>query len=677
MKPLSTFRLRRFRFRTSPPSLWLSRLVFPFILGCSGPVLVAQDSDVPAYDVRLTDTGRERFINLNQAIAAALRASLEIQIEAISPQLEADRSLQAEGEFDPTFEIRSRYEKLDTPQTSQEFISTGGSRFQNGQLIGSNRVFAEENLESKTGITGKLRTGTEYDFGFRANRFSNDLTRDDFISRFDPEYRAFAGVSILQPLLRDFGKSVNEAQIRVSRRDKAIADQAFRQTLAGIIKETVAAYYDTYLAYEDAKVKQFDVEVLNRMASEKRDQLERGTATPRDFDEVKNSLAEGYERFLLSQQTLLSRNGDLLMLLQDDFDFDTYPIYLPIESPQGYHPPLDPNELVRQAMEHRPEYLMAVQTVEKLGIVLKYRENQLLPRVDLEGTFGYVGLSGNYGDAFSEAMDGQGHEYGVGFVVRMPFGNREKKGLYAETRHQQRQAILRVKHEEMQTQILVNRHLTAVRTHEKRLEAARMSIRLEEDSLEKSRESLEKGTISESAVMKVERDVRETRLRQYAAAADLQLALIDLWETNGTLLSRFGVVVEDATLAAPAEVLTEVEPVPVVAIEDVVEVSADSTPAEDVSADSRGDRPRKLGSGLLELLSWGGEKKEETGEDSPEDSPEDPVPAVDPEAPGKEGGVEASPAPTPTAAEESPGESVAGDDAGKPRGLRRLFGRKD
>jgi len=514
----------------------------------------AGEDIIQSYDLRLAGAGQETYLELDEAIAAALRSNLDIQIEAIAPQLEEDRTLQAIGEFDPTFESRFRYDNLNTPQTSQEFVGTGGDRFANGNLLTRNRVFAEDNFEGKVGIVGRLRSGTEYDVGVRTNRFVNDLTRDQTVGQFNPEYRTFTGLTFLQPLLQDYGREANEAKITVSYRNKAIADQVFRQTLSGIVKDVIAAYYDAFLSYEDAMVKRFEVEVLRRMAVEKRDQLERGTATELDAAMVKSALAESYERFLLARQTLLTKNGDLLMLMQQEFEFESYPVFLPIDAPSAHRPELDPHALACEAMENRPEYLMAVQNVEKLGVVLKYRENQLLPRVDVEGTIGYSGLSGNYGEAFDQAYGGQGHEYGLGIVVSVPLGNTEKKALYAETENQRRQALIQVKKEELETSILINRHITAVQTHEKRLHAARMSTRIEMDHLEKTRESLEKGAISESALMKVERDVSETRLRQYAAAADLQKSLADLYETSGTLLTRYGVNVAEASSYEPATV---------------------------------------------------------------------------------------------------------------------------
>jgi hypothetical protein len=241
------------------------------------------------------------------------------------------------------------------------------------------------------------------------------------------------------------------------------------------------------------------------------------------------------------------------MLMQQEFDLDAYPVYLPIDPPVGATPEFSSYGLVREAMDKSPSYLIAVENVEKLGVMLKYRENQLLPRVDLEGTMGISGLSGSYGAAFDNTFDGQGHDYGFGISVSMPLGNTEKKALYAETEKQRRQALIRVKKEELEMGIMVNRHISAIQTHKKRLHAARLSIRIAKESLNQARENLEKGIIKESALMKVERDLSETRLRQYAAAADLQKSLADLYDTTGTLLDEYGIKANHAAAIASVE----------------------------------------------------------------------------------------------------------------------------
>ncbi len=512
------------------------------------------EEPLPSYDVRIAERGYEKELRLREAIELALASNLDVQIEAISPLIESQKTLQAEAEFEPAFEAQAKYETIDTPQSSQEFVSSGGTRFQQGQLLGRNRIFAEDNFESKAGIVGKLPWGTTYDIGFRANRFTNNLTRDPTVALFTPEYRTFTGLNFTQPLLRNFGREPNMSRIQVSKKDKLIADQKFRESLSAIIRETVSAYFDSFLAYEELKVRRFEMEMIRSLAEEKRDQLERGTATERDLAVLRSGLAEAYERFLLARQTLLTKNGDLLLLIHSDFDFNRHPVFLPVDLPSSAIPSGSPEALTSRAMKARPAYLMAIEEVEKMGIILKFQENQLLPRLDFEATIGYSGLAGNFGDAFKQTADGTGHEYGMGLTFNMPLGNQLAKSQLEEAYQSKRQAVLRVKQEEMQTQLLINRHLNAVTTHQKRLRAARATTRMQLQNLQIARENLERGTITPAAVVQVEHDIREARLRESSAAADIQKAAIDLRDTCGILLGHYQIEVGDATEQQPAVV---------------------------------------------------------------------------------------------------------------------------
>ncbi|MEO0413481.1 MAG: TolC family protein [Verrucomicrobiota bacterium] len=520
------------------------------VLSCGAPCYAFDD--IPSYDLSIADGAEEKPLSLKQAISKALYSNLEIQIEAVSPQIVAHQGQQNEGVFDPSFEGSLRYDKLETPQSSQEFVSTGGTRFSNGRLFGTNRVFAEDNVESRASIVGRLPAGTEYDVGIRANRFENDLTRDPTVSIFSPEYRTFTGVTFKQPLMRDFGKEVKYSKIYVSRIDKRIADHEFKGKVGAVLLQTIDAYYQTYIALKDLEAKRYEVEVLTKISTETLEQWELGGTAEKDFAAVKSSLAESYERFLLSRQTFLTRNGDLLGLIQEDFSFEDSPVYMTTDSPSESVPDLDPYKLTAKAMKHRPEYLIALEEVEKLGIILRYRENQMMPRVDLDATVGHTSLAGDIGRSFQNSLERQGYEYGVGVSVSVPFANVEKEAQHSETEAMRRQAVLNVKRAELQTQLAIQRHLTAIKTHRRRLEAAKMSIDLEQKSLDRAEENRELGGVTEITVLQIEKSIRNTRIRQYAAAADLQRSLAELRLSSGVLLSHYDVELMDGDTFEPA-----------------------------------------------------------------------------------------------------------------------------
>lgn len=522
----------------------------------SGPeIKVSIDEANPDYlDLQLTGNDSEALLYLKDAIGEALSSNLEIKIEAIVPGIASQRIVQALADFDPVFEARIRYENLLTPQTTQEFVSTGGTpiidnaaagRGSGGNLPGrQSRLFAERNASSDLLLTGRLITGTEYELGLKANRYSNDLTRDPLITSIDPEYRAFAGLSFSQPLLQGFGIQVNKTPILISQSERRIAALDFKSIASQIVKEVAGAYYDLYLSYEDVKVKRFDIGVAQVQISEQREQLERGAATEMDVSIARTVLLESFERFLLARQTMLTKNADLLLRIQTDFDPLNYPLYLPQSAPGMSAPPLDLVRITEDALNYRPEYLAAVETVKKMDVELKYRRNQKMPKLDIEATIGTLGLNDSVSNSFSKAFDHQGHEYGVGLVFSVPLGNRKAKALYSETKKVSNQAVLRVKWEEVQTNILINQKMIGVETHKKRILAARHTREAEELSLEHARDNLEKGGSTEIVVRVIEHTVLEARLREVAAAADMQKALLELWDVNGTLLQRFGILID-------------------------------------------------------------------------------------------------------------------------------------
>ena len=88
--------------RHQRPSLLCCLLWLTIMLVTSSNSSTAE-IETPAHDLRIAGEGREMPLTLHQAIARALRSNLDIQIEAISPQIEAGRTLQATAEFDPTF----------------------------------------------------------------------------------------------------------------------------------------------------------------------------------------------------------------------------------------------------------------------------------------------------------------------------------------------------------------------------------------------------------------------------------------------------------------------------------------------------------------------------------------------------------------------------------------------
>ena len=105
-------------------------------------------------------------------------------------------------------------------------------------------------------------------------------------------------------------------------------------------------------------------------------------------------------------------------------------------------------ESLKEAFAYRPDYNQAKMDIEARHIMVKYTKNQTLPRVDLFGTIGTMGLAGrdqpkctisfgggsrgsptktHWDDVADSMASGDYYNYAVGIKIEFPFGNRFAK----------------------------------------------------------------------------------------------------------------------------------------------------------------------------------------------------------------------------------------------------------
>ena len=428
-------------------------------------------------------------------------------------------------------------------RNTHDFGTTGGAQVGLAKFGGEPRTFGEDNLRSKLGLSGLSTWGTRYEIAVTADKLSNDLSRTSASALFDPEHEAAVEFTVTQPLARNYGPEVQLAQVRVRRANQQASEFQFKQKVLGRIGELVKDYYDLLLAFQDFKTRQAEVGTAAEIAAERREQLERGAIAPSELHLAETEIARAYERFLLARQTLLQVSLDLSRRMGAEGGVEEA-VLLPVSGPAHQVPALERGDLLARALETSPAYRAAQRKVEGLDVEVAFRRDQTRPEVDLEMKYGLNGVGNSRRDAFDAVAAGTGTEYSVGVSLRMPIGNREARGRLAESRLLRRQAELeasRLRHEIMSR---IDKALASVRTHGERVDAVRRTVGMAERNLSEERDRLEKGQVGELAVRRREHELREARLRELTAVVDLEKSLAELWKSDGTLLTRYGVEVE-------------------------------------------------------------------------------------------------------------------------------------
>ena len=84
-----------------------------------------------------------------------------------------------------------------------------------------------------------------------------------------------------------------------------------------------------------------------------------------------------------------------------------------------------------KALTQRPDLQALKLNLEKQGIELKYRRNQLYPQLDLKGTYGQSGSGEDFSGALAIIRKGDAPQYSIGVVLTVPLGNRRERNTYS------------------------------------------------------------------------------------------------------------------------------------------------------------------------------------------------------------------------------------------------------
>lgn len=488
------------------------------------------------------------YLTLNEALHRVLEKSLDVRIEWLNWAVAEQQTRAAWGKFEPAFFLNSNWRDADLPQNALEYVQTGGGVI----VLDEPNQFRQQSLLTQTGLEGRLPLGTQYRVFAGAGEFRNDLNRRQPPAIFYPEYAAALGFSLTQPLLRDFGPAVNLAEVRVSRRNQAIADHQWESRLQRTLARVVLEYHQLIFAVENIGVKRDLVTFARQLVQETRKRQEAGLLSEADVQEAEVAVAVAQEEVISALSQAVERQAPLKNQILGSLDEDAGRIFLPRDGMAAIGAPAERTRLLRTALQQRPEHRAALEEAEKQAVIVRYTRNQLLPRLDLQATLTANGLSGSRSTAFERAYDRQGYDALVGVQLSIPLGNRTARANHAAAEHRRQQAVLNIARSELQIASEIDSFTAQVKAARARLVSTGESLRLAERLLDTEQKRLAQGLARAFDVLKARRDVADARTRQIGALADCHQAATQLALASGTLLERHGIRIDRSGPAARA-----------------------------------------------------------------------------------------------------------------------------
>jgi outer membrane protein TolC len=476
-------------------------------------------------------TNQAKSLTLQECIERALENNLEIKSQRITPTIQTWGVMGAQGVYDPVLSGGINN------QSTTTWLSTSDAA---GLELTTNVTQRTKTWLANADLSGKLPTGATYDF----SALGNHSYGNSFSNAFNT-FSGDTGVTLTQPLLKNFGFGVNAATIRIARENRTIAIQNFIQFVMTTISSVANAYYELVYAIENYKSSVENRELARELLDQNRIQERVGTMSPLDVIQAEAGVAESEQSVITTARAIKDNENTLKRLIcQQVSEFGSATLE-PVDYPPVEMIALDVAESTRRALETRADYQSAYHALESQNITVQFNRNQLWPEVNLTGTYNLNGLGYNY-NSFAGNLDSTRSPFwNVGVVVSVPLGNRQARANYHMAKLDADQALLSLKSLEQDIVVAVDDAVGHVETNLKSVEAARAATRLAQESLDAEQRKLQAGTSTTFLVLQAQTQLATTRVAQIRAEADYHESLVALDLAEGTILAKNNIVLDE------------------------------------------------------------------------------------------------------------------------------------
>ena len=468
-------------------------------------------------------------LTLQRAIELALENNLEIQVQQFTPEI---------VESDVTFE-KARFEPLFAANlNTNDSISPPRSA-----LEGAGQVLAEA-YDFNFNFSQLLQTGTLYEVVF-----NNSRTRtNQLFESFNPSYNSTFFVSVTQPLLRNFGLAVTKAPLHIAQTNRLAEDQRLRQRMMDISLQVEQAYWDLYFAFRELQVQKQSLGQAQELYENNKKQVAVGTMAPLEIVVAEAEVASREELIILSEAAIKNTADRLKVLVfgttePEKWNRDIFPT----DEPQLREIQIDEGTAISRALADNPDIKAIQLDLQSNKLNTKLNANGLRPQLDLQASVGYEGLGGStqilddnfppnvistipggYSDAIDTLFDNR--TWRVGFIVGIPIGNKAAEARFIRADLTEKQTAKFLENAKQQLTLNVRTTLRNLESDGKRLEAARVSRRLQEKKLEAEKKKLNVGLSTNFIVLDFQEDL--------ASAQSAELRALVAYNKNYAQLER-------------------------------------------------------------------------------------------------------------------------------------------
>jgi outer membrane protein TolC len=460
--------------------------------------------------------------------------------------------------------------------TSFDPILTGTLQLDHNSILPSSTFNPASPLNTTTGnfsYQQGFQWGTNLSVGFNNTR---QTVGNAPFTTLSPQLNSNFNFRLTQHLLQGFGFAPNTRFIQIAKNNREISDVAFRLQITSTVDQIENMYWDLVFAYENVRVQQEQLAFAQKTLSDTQKQVQIGTLAPIEVVRAQSTVATNQQTLTLALtnlqlQQLLMKNA-LSRTLVDPVLADAEVIPTSTMELPAQEPVIPTQELVNDALGHRPELAEARINLSNTDISNKAIRSSLRPTVDLFAYYGGQGLGGDqnpsnlcvnqkppifgcstnpapsvgYSGTLNQLINSTAPDKGAGITVNIPLRNRAAQATQVRSEFEYRQAQLRIQQIENQIRIEVRNAQFGVQQNRASVASAQAALDLGRQSLDAEQKKYALGASTSTLVLQNEAAMTQAEVTLVSAKAAYEKAEVELDRAIGLLLDHAGIQFADA-----------------------------------------------------------------------------------------------------------------------------------
>lgn len=454
-------------------------------------------------------------LSLAETVARALDKNFDLQIQRYSVRSAADSVAIADAAYGTPTLTASANTTYARSAAIGAIIPGSQSQTQSPRVGISQRLDSGATLGASTSLDRNTGAGTPYSGGL--------------------------ALTVRQPLMQGSGADVNRAARDRARLGVKAADISFKSSVLTVVRDVENAYYNLVFAREQLGVRQFALNVAQRLLEETTIRREAGDRTELDVLQSRVSVENARLSVVTATQTVRDREDALLRLI-GRFAFDT-PIG-PVSLGDEAVPEVTVARSYGLARAGGPDLLSAQINLSQLRLDVLTADNARRPTLDLGATLNLSSREPSAGQAAYQLLTGRGENWSLGLNLTLPWGLKAENARY-------RQAVTsldsaQTRYEQLDQNLLsqVRAAVRAVETGKENLAIAVLTRELSQQQYDREKQRYDVGLSTVRLLRDAEADLNNAKISELQLRVSLRQALAELYRLETTSLDRYQIKLE-------------------------------------------------------------------------------------------------------------------------------------